>query len=88
MDKKCKVCGEPSVIDRTLSFYIDIGRDYMSAHGYLCEEHAENLDTSDIDRIYLKSLIFYQSKTRWGKATSDLNNPSNVNRKRNKKPKG
>jgi hypothetical protein len=68
--KPCKVCGQPSSARHTILFFVDNGLGWMKELVHLCESHAENMDSDDIDDLYIRSRISHLSRVRLNKTKS------------------
>lgn len=61
---KCRVCSQPAVNEHTLVFALDIGFGWAIEKVHLCESHAEKLDDSDVDTLYVKNRLAHLTRVR------------------------
>lgn len=63
-EKKCRACGAPAHQQNTLIFAVDIGFSWSVEKVYLCDLHAENLDDSAMDQLYVKNRLAHLTRVR------------------------
>ena len=61
---KCRVCSQPAANEHTLVFALDIGFGWAIEKVHLCESHAEKLDDSDVDKLYVKNRLAHLTRVR------------------------
>lgn len=82
--KKCRICGEQALLQHTIIFMVDNGFGWMNDTVHLCENHAENLDTPDVDKIYLKSRLSHKSKVRQKQISMQMSNTPKTKKEKDK----
>ncbi len=61
---ECRVCRAKANIQNTLIFALDIGYGWSVEKVFLCDSHAEHLENTDLDQLYVKNRLAHLTRVR------------------------